>query len=219
MMIRMFEYDSQIALDDGNVVSNKLIVTFPHSGVLYLRHTRNTPDAMIIEINTPGGNICYEIPVMKTQMYTLDDIFDKNLLFLIPFYIFSFESRLKEYDEDEEALSELKTDYSEIRNRLDSLCMEGKITEYVKCTIIEMSKRVIDSIAIHYANVRKGVTSVMGGKILEHEAKTILQHGISEGRREGMIEGYINLVKDGLLSISEAAKRLDMKEEEFKKYL
>lgn len=93
MLLRMFEYDSQIALDEGKVIANKLVVTFPHSGVLYLRYTRNTPDVLTIEINTPGGNIHYEIPVMKTQMYTIDDIFDKNLLFLIPFYIFSYESR------------------------------------------------------------------------------------------------------------------------------
>lgn len=55
----------------------------------------------------------------------------------------------------------------------------------------------------------------MGGKILEYEAKAILKRGISEGR----IEAYIGLIKDGILSISEAAKRLEMKEEELKKYL
>ena len=55
----------------------------------------------------------------------------------------------------------------------------------------------------------------MGGKILEYEAKTILKRGICEGR----IEAYIGLIKDGILSISEAAKRLEMKEEELKKYL
>lgn len=55
----------------------------------------------------------------------------------------------------------------------------------------------------------------MGGKILEYEAKTILQ----KGRLEGKLEGYIDLIKDGLLSIQEAARRLNMKEEELKKYL
>lgn len=67
------------------------------------------------------------------------------------------------------------------------------------------------------------MTAILGGKILEHEAKTILQHGIQEGRREGKIEGrlegYIDLIKDGLLNVSEAARRLNMKEEELKKYL
>ena len=96
MMIRMFEYDSQIALDGSEILNEKLILSFPNSAVIYLRHTRHTPSSMTIEIRTPGGSICYKIPVMKTQVYTIDAIFDKNLLFLIPFHIFCYESRLKE---------------------------------------------------------------------------------------------------------------------------
>jgi predicted transposase YdaD len=71
----------------------------------------------------------------------------------------------------------------------------------------------------------------MGGKVLEYEAKTILQKGRREGeeigrregeaigQRKGKIDIVLELLRDGLLSISEAAKRLDMQEEELKKYL
>lgn len=63
----------------------------------------------------------------------------------------------------------------------------------------------------------------MGGKILEYEAKTILQDGIRKGEldgiRKGKMQSLIELVKDGLLSVPEAAKRLSMSEEELKKYL
>ena len=38
------------------------------------------------------------------QQYTLEEIFEKKLLFLIPFYIFTHESRFEEYNKDEEAL-------------------------------------------------------------------------------------------------------------------
>jgi len=37
---------------------------------------------------TPGGTVRYDIPIMKVQKYSLDDIFKKRLLMLIPFYIF-----------------------------------------------------------------------------------------------------------------------------------
>jgi len=49
-------------------------------------------------IITPGGTLRYDIPVMKIQMYSLNDIFEKGLLMLIPFYIFSHEKRFLEYD-------------------------------------------------------------------------------------------------------------------------
>ena len=82
-----------------------------------------------------------------------------------------------------------------------------------------MSRKVVEKITAKHENVRKEVTSVMGGKILEYEAKTILQRGIQAGLQEGRLQSYIEMVKEGFLPVSEAAKRLDMKEEELKKYL
>ena len=43
-MTCMFEYDSQIALDAGEIEDNVLTVRFPSSAVLYLRHRASTPD-------------------------------------------------------------------------------------------------------------------------------------------------------------------------------
>ena len=59
----------------------------------------------------------------------------------------------------------------------------------------------------------------MGGKILDYEAKDILQKGIQQGEKTGKILAFAVLIKDGLLSITEAAKRLNIEEDELKKYL
>ena len=40
---------------------------------------------MTVTIKTPGGGISYKVPVIKMQKYSLEEIFEKNLLFLIPF--------------------------------------------------------------------------------------------------------------------------------------
>ncbi len=60
--------------------------------VLYLRTYKKTPDKMKYVIVTPGGTVQYDVPIMKVQTYSLDDIFEKSLLMLIPFYIFSHDS-------------------------------------------------------------------------------------------------------------------------------
>lgn len=54
----------------------------------------------------------------------------------------------------------------------------------------------------------------MGGKVLEHEAKTILRRGITQGRMEGRMELCLNLLSDNVLNIKEAAKRLGVTENE-----
>lgn len=217
MLVRFFEYDTQIALDEGEIVENVLTVTFPHSAVLFLRHTLSTPNTMIIKINTPGGDISYDIQVMKVGMYSLDEIFDKNLLFLIPFYIFSHESRFKEYAENEEKLSALKAEYEKIKNRLEELAKNGMIDEYTRCTITDMSNKVLEHIAKNYKSVREGVKSVMGGKILDYEAKDILNRGKQEGKQEGRLELLFNLVSRKIFSVEDAAMEAQLTPEIFER--
>ena len=189
MLVRIFEYVTQIALDEGELAGNTLTVEFPHSMVLFLRSTKKTPDTMTIEMKTPGGTVCFGVPVMKAQSYSLEEIFQKKLLFLLPFYIFSYESRLKEYNENEEKLEALKEEYKEIVQKLEQLTEQQEISVYTKKTIIEMSEKVLENLARNYQQVKEGVCSVMGGQILEYEAKTILLKGKEEGRREGKKEG------------------------------
>ncbi len=114
MLIRLFEYDAQIALDDGEIAENGLTVTFPHSAVLFLRHNNKTPDTMTVHMITPGGEISYNIPVMKVQQYGVTEIFGKKLYFLIPFYIFAHESRFAEYEQDNEKMEALRREYAVI---------------------------------------------------------------------------------------------------------
>lgn len=79
--------------------------------------------------------------------------------------------------------------YQEIVERLDEEAKTGTITEYTKKTISTMAQKVLQKIAIKYDKVREGVGEVMGGKILEYEAKDILNQGKALGKIEGIAEG------------------------------
>ena len=48
---------------------------------------------------------------------------------------------------------------------------------------------VVESLAAKYNKVKKGLGDVMGGKVLNYEAKDILNRGRAEGRMEGRREG------------------------------
>ena len=48
-----------------------------------------------------------------------------------------------------------------------------------------MSNKVLEHIAVKYDSVKEGVKAVMGGKILEYEAKTIKREGIKESIEQG----------------------------------
>ena len=196
--IRLFEYDAQIALDEGEVTEETLTVTFPNTAVLYLRNYEKTPDKMKYVIVTPGGTVKYDIPLMKVQNYTLDDIFEKRLLLLIPFYIFSHEKNFPEYNSNEQKLAKLKSEYRYILERLDEVEQQGVIGAFDKRTIIELSSDVVKEIAQKYGNVQKGVGDIMGGALVETSARKL--------KNEAKREVAVSLLKMGKLTIEEIAE-------------
>ena len=187
IIVRIFEYDAQIALNDREQEGYRLKVNFPHTAVIALRASGKMPESMSVEINTPGGSVEYDVPVLKTQVYSLDEIFDKNLLFLLPFYIFSYEKQFKKYDADESQMAEMVESLKLIVKRLGDLIQDGKLDQYTAQTLIFCFNKVAKSLAVDHANVLKGVDDVMGGKILEYEAKDILREG-QEARAKATAE-------------------------------
>lgn len=196
--IRLFEYDAQIALDEGRITKETLTVTFPNTAVLYLRTYKKTPDKMQYVIITPGGTVQYDVPVMKVQNYGLDDIFEKRLLLLIPFYIFSHEKNFQEYNSSEQKLAELKSEYQYILEKLNELEYQGAIGAFDKRTIIEISNDVLKELAKKYTNVQKGVGDIMGGALLETSARKL--------KKEAKKEVAVSLLKTGKLTVEEIAE-------------
>ena len=188
ILVRIFEYDAQIALDDRTIDGAELTVSFPHSAVMALRYAEKSPDTMKINVVTPGGQTSYTVPIIKVQQYSLDELFEKKLLFFLPFYIFSHEKELPECNSNEAKLEQLKDVYKGIRMRLDGLQQAGEIDGFMKKAIYTMINHVMALIAQKYENIRKGVEPIMGGKIIEYEAKTIRNAALKEERQRALAE-------------------------------
>ena len=69
-------------------------------------------------------------------------------------------------------------------------------------------------IAQKYENVQKGVGDIMGGALIETEARTILNQGIRQGMKQGKTQGIsetrkqtaLKMLKMGKLTIEEIAE-------------
>lgn len=81
MIIRMFEYDVQLALENKEMTADTLTVRFPDSAIVSLRHSKNTPEVMTVKVQTPGGRISYTVPVLKVKRYTINELFEKSYFF------------------------------------------------------------------------------------------------------------------------------------------
>ena len=240
ILIRIFEYTLQVALENARLEKDALWVDFPEAALIALRSTENTSKEMTVHVAFPNGAaVSYAIPVLRVKDYTLDEIFEEDLLFILPFYIFTHEARFPEYEEDEGKLRLLQEDFATIIRRLNERVEQGKLSEYESNVIIEMAGKVADNLAAKYTNVRKGVRKVVGGtpfvpqtEIMYREAlakgmregmregrREGMREGMREGRREGMREGELkmlfSLVDDGLIPIEAALAKADMSRDEF----
>ena len=212
--IRIFEYATQMAIEDACMEKDHLILEYPHSAVLYLRHNNDTPNNMTVIIKTPGGEISYKVPVIKMQKYSLEEIFKKNLLFLIPFYIFNYEKEFPLMENGNENFQKAEKEFTTIIKQLNNICLGGEISEYTKSMLLDMSNIVIESLAVKYEKIKKGIGGIMGGKVLDYEAKTIFRSGREEGREEGMKNGMVYAYYEMNLQTNEIARKVNLTEEE-----
>lgn len=91
---------------------------------------------------------------------------------------------------------------------MENLCSEGTISELYFHALIDMTKRVIENLSRKYVQVQKGVSDVMGGKVLDYEAKDILKRGIAEGQIEKLVS-QIHKKLDKGQNITEIADALE----------
>ena len=212
ILIRLFEYDTQIALDEGEVGVDEIKVTFPHTAVLYLRDTKKTPDRMLVQIEVPGASARYYVPIAKIVKYSIDEIFQKKVYILIPFYIFTYEADFDEYNTDKEKLAELHGQYQLIIDRLSELVEKEEITAFDKKTIVDITDDVVRELTKKYTKLQKEVGDLMSGAMLETEARRLrdeyLQEGINLGISQGIGQG-ISQVAENMIRAQKPAEEIE----------
>ena len=191
ILIRMFQYGSQLALEDATITENTLHVTFPHAAVLCLRDPKNKMNQMNIQIHTPHGELAYPIRVCKISDYSMEEMFQRRLYFFIPFYIFQLEKQLAEYEADMQKRTELEQIYQTIIEHLNNSVAEGALTSFTKELLRDLTKKVVWHIARKYETVKERIGEIMGGRVLDLEVIRIRNEGRLEGKLEGKAEGRL----------------------------
>lgn len=219
LLIRIFEYDAQIALDQNSeITGDRILVTFPHTGVLFLRSHSTTPAVMRVVLRTAEGETGYDVPVLKMQDYSIDEIFEKHLLFLLPFYLFNHEAHFPELNRDPEKLAALREEYIRIQDRLEALVQKGRLSELAKKAIMENAAHILALITKRYVTIREEMKPVMVGKVLDYEAKRIHNAAWNNSESHTKLKALQNIMKNLNLSPEQAMSALELTEKEQARY-
>ena len=148
--------------------------------------------------------ICkHKLFTTAAQNYTVDSIFEKRLLILLPYHILRYESFLKNSGSNTKKLEQLLTDYQKISSALEQCTDDKKSTLYIDMiTLIEESADHI--IPKDNENIRERLGDIMGGKILQLESERL--------REEERIDAIRNMIK---YDVSKEKILQDYSEEEY----
>ncbi len=178
----MMEYDFHIALDNVTINDGVRVVELPQSAVLVVKSDSNFPDFLTAIIRIPRYNshtttyeeVKYEVPTCKITNYTKDDIINKNLIFLAPYYIIKFKKQLDEINNDKEQLDELVAEYQDIYIKMAELSEQNELEESYLHDIVSLTERLIDVVAKGKENIRREVNS-MGGNVLKLDREILIE--------------------------------------------
>ena len=212
MVIRMFEYDISIALEHTSKAEDIWEIEFPQSCVLYVRNHRHLPEyhTAIVKF-ADGQQVTYQVPIIRVQKYTVNALFEKQLLILLPYHILRYEYFLKSNKTNEKKVEQLLEDYRKINQLLMETAEKEKksgLYQNMICVIQEIADYIIPK----DSEVRKGIGDIMGGNIL-----TLPSDYIEEGRKEGRLNEIFSSVQEGDYSAMRGAQKAEMSIDQFEK--
>ena len=182
MILRMVEYDFMIALTESRNQLDKRKIKFPRACIIYLRATNNTLTEAQIEIEMADGQIItYRVPTIRLRDYSIDEIFEKNLLILLPYYIINYEKELSKVAEEKERKENLLSEFIAIISRLEKATKED---EGLFLDIVKMMQRVMRYLLREEPEMKERMGDVMGGKVLSLPSDKLRKErsiGISQG--------------------------------------
>ena len=193
MILRMIEYDFAIGLEYAEKEEGIYQIRFPHSCVLYLRGD-NPKDCMVLKLVFPDGqSVDYKVPVLRMQWYSLEELLEKNLVMLLPFYIIRYEKLREQLEMDGTLRKELYTEYRNIERYLEKLFLQNGQEKSFR-DMMELINRITGYIFSKSEKIKEGLGEIMGGQVLELESDRLIKKGEQIGLARGSIEKLAELV-------------------------
>ena len=197
ILVRLFEYGSQIAIEEAEETNYVLRVKMPHTGLLLLRESKKAPEKATIIIETPGQSSTYYVPIIKETDFTVEMIFEKQLYMLIPFYIFNYEKELDVINQDENRIESMLELYRDINARLLKEQEEGRLSANSISVIIGVTHSVFSKLTSKQTVLNEKVGDYMGGKVLDPPWVIAYNRGKEAGIEQGKEEVIADMLRRG----------------------
>lgn len=198
ILIRILDYNMQIAFENAKLSNSKdiLEVQLPNSAIMMLRPTSDDEPKKterIIRYYHKDQQIDMVVPVMHVQGYSMKEIYEKNLFFLIPFFPLRYEKSIEQIannclenlEEYDKILSELK----EFTALFYEAYIHNKLSENYTRELATLYRKVVNLISDKLEDdYKERLVNTMDGQVLELQCQKWFREGREEALQEAQAE-------------------------------
>lgn len=159
MVIRMIAYDLRLAMQYTMAEeSGMLVMHFPNSTVIYPAKNEELPEILRCRlIFQDESEHIYQIPTVRIQSYSLEEIQKKHLMLFVPYLLLRVRPRLKIKGKNRLTKKELTEFVNEVMMILREELEEGYLTGQEYDDYINLFRRASERIFKEHKNFRKKV--------------------------------------------------------------
>ncbi len=147
MVIRMVAYDLHFAMQhttETGPENKEVVMRFPHSAVIYPEKNRKIPESLRCRIIfQDGSEHIYQIPTVRIQSYSLEEIHEKHLNLFIPYVLLRLRPRLRKKIKNPLTRKELTDFIGEVMIILGSELEQGYLTRKEYDDYVNLFRRAL----------------------------------------------------------------------------
>lgn len=218
ILIRIGEYDMQIAVNDAEYENYSVKMELPETAVIFLRNHRGLPETGTITYHKGNQTLTHSIPFVLVNDYSLEYIADKHLYLLCPFYLMRYEYAIKNTPNKYEMIeNEAYKVYDCLVKAYENTCISS--IEYENLLIL--CKDVVSELS-KSTDINERLINIMGNEVLltaeERGIVKGIEQGVKQGIEKGAFDSTLNLIKNAMesfnISFDEVCDKLKIKDRE-----
>ncbi|MBE6015036.1 MAG: hypothetical protein E7241_06695 [Lachnospiraceae bacterium] len=187
ILMRIAEYDTLIAHNDGFYKGNTFVMRLPSTAVIFLRKHMNLPAFGTVRYETDGNSVEQTVPFIMVSKYSLEYIDERHLYILLPFYLMRYEHALKHDTTSKHVLIENET--VRVYDILTKAYYDRLISRKEYEHILTLCNDVVRAIGDR-SPIKERLVDAMGTGVL----KTMEERGYEKGRYEEKEDGLKAMV-------------------------
>lgn len=190
IIVKMADYDLYSGLNyakvsiRGSAIQKPYTISMPYSGVLFFR--KPSDNDLTVKIKRSKVQMTYRIDTIVLADYTIEILIDKDLYFLVPFYLFNHEKDIEKYNTDKMCRKRVRKAMHKMVQAINKGLREDRFLIFDYGILTAMMKTVTEGLTKQNKAIGKELDEIMSERVLRIPGEEFYLQGKGDGIEEGI---------------------------------